>query len=91
MRGENINKEAIVETLRRKWDAMQNHLDERGRRIWESNLRFRHVSKSAGNLSDALKAQGIDVSPETVRRTLERLGYRMQGNRKVKSSRGWTS
>jgi hypothetical protein len=33
MRGENLNKEAIVETLRRKWDAMQNHLDERGRRI----------------------------------------------------------
>ena len=23
-----------METLRRKWDAMQNHLDERGRRIW---------------------------------------------------------
>jgi hypothetical protein len=34
MRGENLDKEAVVETLRRKWDAMQNHLDERGRRIW---------------------------------------------------------
>ena len=34
MRGENLNKEAVVETLRLKWDAMQNHLDERGRRIW---------------------------------------------------------
>jgi hypothetical protein len=34
MRGEHLNKEAVVETLRRKWDAMQNHLDERGRRIW---------------------------------------------------------
>jgi hypothetical protein len=34
MRGENIDKEAVVETLRRKWDTMQNHLDERGRRIW---------------------------------------------------------
>jgi hypothetical protein len=34
MRGENVDKEAVVETLRRKWDAMQNHLDERGRRIW---------------------------------------------------------
>jgi hypothetical protein len=44
-----------------------------------------HVSKSAGNLSEALKAKGIEVSPETVRRTLKRLGYRMQGNRKVNS------
>jgi hypothetical protein len=34
MRGENLNKEAIVETLRRKWDTMQNHPDERDRRIW---------------------------------------------------------
>jgi hypothetical protein len=34
MRGENLSREAIVEMLRRKWDAMQNHLDERGRRIW---------------------------------------------------------
>jgi hypothetical protein len=34
MRGENLDKEAVVETVRRKWDAMQNHLDERGRRIW---------------------------------------------------------
>jgi hypothetical protein len=33
MRGENSNKEAVVEILRWKWDAMQNHLDERGRRI----------------------------------------------------------
>jgi hypothetical protein len=37
MRGENSNKEAVVETLRRKWDAMQNHLDERGRRIWAAS------------------------------------------------------
>ena len=29
-----MNKEAVVEKLLRKWDAMQNHLDERGRRIW---------------------------------------------------------
>jgi hypothetical protein len=34
MNGENLSREAIVEMLRRKWDAMQNHLDERGRRIW---------------------------------------------------------
>jgi hypothetical protein len=34
MRGENSNREAVVETLRRKWDTMRNHLDERGRRIW---------------------------------------------------------
>lgn len=34
MRRENLNKEVVVETLRRKWDAMQNHLDERGRHIW---------------------------------------------------------
>jgi hypothetical protein len=45
-----------------------------------------HVSKSTRNLSDALKAKGIEVSPETVRRTLKGLGYRMQGNRKVNSS-----
>jgi hypothetical protein len=37
-------------------------------------------------LSDALKANGIEVGPETVRRTLKRLGYRMQGNRKAASS-----
>jgi hypothetical protein len=47
---------------------------------------LRHVSKSARKLSDALKVKGIEVSPETVRRTLKRLGYKMQGNRKVKSS-----
>jgi hypothetical protein len=33
MRGEKLNMETVVEKLRRKWDAMQNHLDERGRRI----------------------------------------------------------
>jgi hypothetical protein len=37
MRGEKSNREAVVETLRRKWDAMQNHLDERGRRIWAAS------------------------------------------------------
>jgi hypothetical protein len=42
-----------------------------------------HVSKSAGNLSDALKVQGIKASSETVRRTLKQLGYRMQGNRNI--------
>jgi hypothetical protein len=47
---------------------------------------LRHVSKSAGNLSGTLKGKGIQASPETVRRTLKGLGYRMQGNRKVKSS-----
>jgi hypothetical protein len=47
---------------------------------------LRHISKSAGNLSDALKAKGVEASPETVRTTLKRLGYKMQGNRKVKSS-----
>ncbi|MDR1901972.1 MAG: hypothetical protein LBQ88_06810 [Treponema sp.] len=26
-----------METLRRKWDAMQNYLDERGRRIWAAS------------------------------------------------------
>jgi hypothetical protein len=44
-----------------------------------------HVSKSAGKLSDALKTKGIQASPETVRTTLKRLGYKMQGNRKVNS------
>jgi hypothetical protein len=37
MRGENLDKEAVVERLRRKWDAMQNHLDERGRRVWAAS------------------------------------------------------
>jgi hypothetical protein len=37
MRGENSNRETVVETLRRKWDAMQNYLDERGRRIWAAS------------------------------------------------------
>jgi hypothetical protein len=41
MRGEKSNREAIVETLRRKWDTMQNHLDERGRRIWAA-VRRKH-------------------------------------------------
>jgi phenylalanyl-tRNA synthetase beta subunit len=54
--------------------------------IGDPEKTLRHVSKSANNLSDALKAQGIEVSPETVRTTLKRLGYKMQGNRKVKSS-----
>ena len=47
---------------------------------------LRHVSKSVRNVSEALKDRGIEVCPETVRTTLKRLGYRMQGNRKVKSS-----
>jgi hypothetical protein len=54
--------------------------------IGDPEKTLRHVSKSARNLSDALKALGIKVSPETVRRTLKRLGFRMQGNRKVNSS-----
>jgi hypothetical protein len=37
MREENSNKESVVERLRRKWDAMQNHLDERGRRVWAAS------------------------------------------------------
>jgi hypothetical protein len=37
MREENLNKEAVMERLRRKWEAMQNHLDERGRRIWAAS------------------------------------------------------
>jgi post-segregation antitoxin (ccd killing protein) len=47
---------------------------------------LRHVSKSARNSLDALKDRGIEVCSETVRRTLKRLRYWMQGNRKVKSS-----
>jgi hypothetical protein len=47
---------------------------------------LRYASKSAGNLSDALKAVGIEASPEIVRTMLKRLGYRMQGNWKVKSN-----
>jgi hypothetical protein len=45
-----------------------------------------HASKSPRNVSDVLKDRGIEASPETVRTTLKRLGYRMQGNRKVNSS-----
>jgi chemotaxis response regulator CheB len=37
MRGENLKKEAVVERLRRKWDTMLNHLDERGRRVWAAS------------------------------------------------------
>jgi hypothetical protein len=37
MRGENTGRESVVETLRRKWDAMQSHLDERGRRVWAAS------------------------------------------------------
>jgi hypothetical protein len=54
--------------------------------IGDPEKTLRHVSKSADNLSDALKAKGIEASPEAVRTTLKRLGYKMQGNRKVKSS-----
>jgi hypothetical protein len=54
--------------------------------IGDPEKTLRHVSKSARNVSAALKDQGIPASPETVRTTLRRLGYRMQGNRKVKSS-----
>jgi hypothetical protein len=159
MRGENLDKEAEEERLRRKWDAMQNHLNERGgiigtqrcdhstfgpevrnryvekrhcsrncgngsspgcraagpgTNVWwrpekkicekyphyerkRENLldssvtgdperTLRHASKSARKRSGALKAQGIEASPETVRTTLKRLGYKMQGSRKAKSS-----
>jgi hypothetical protein len=34
MRGENLVKETAVKTLRQKWDAVQSHLGECGRRIW---------------------------------------------------------
>ncbi|MHB9293664.1 putative ISAzo13 family transposase ISAzo13 [Hollandina sp. SP2] len=54
--------------------------------IGDPEKMLRHVSKSAAHLSDALKGKGIQASPETVRRMLKGLGYRMQGNRKVKSS-----
>jgi hypothetical protein len=54
--------------------------------IGDPEKTLRHVSKSARNVSDALKDKGIEASPETVRTTLRRLGYRMQGNRKVNSS-----
>jgi hypothetical protein len=54
--------------------------------IGDPEKTLRHVSKSACNLSGALKAQGIEASPETVRTTLKWLGYKMQSNRKVKSS-----
>jgi hypothetical protein len=52
MRGENLHKEAVVETLRRKWDAMQNHLGERGRRI------------AAATEAQALGHGGVTVVPE---------------------------
>jgi hypothetical protein len=52
MRGENTDKEAVVETLRRKWDTMQNHLDERGRRVW------------AASEADALGHGGVTIVHE---------------------------
>jgi hypothetical protein len=44
--------------------------------IGDPEKTLRHVSKSTDKLSEALKAQGIQASLETVRRTLKRLGYR---------------
>ncbi|MDR1148884.1 MAG: hypothetical protein LBK66_09665, partial [Spirochaetaceae bacterium] len=52
MRGENLDKEAVVERLRRKWDAMQNHLDERGRRVW------------AASEAEALRHGGVTIVHE---------------------------
>jgi hypothetical protein len=40
---------------------------------------LRHVSKSVCKLSDALKVKCIEASPETVRRTLKRLGVQNAG------------
>jgi hypothetical protein len=65
MRRENSNKEAIVETLRRKRDAMQNHLDERGRRIWAASEAeaLRHggvtIVHDATGMSRSAITQGI--------------------------------
>jgi DNA-binding transcriptional regulator YhcF (GntR family) len=54
--------------------------------IGDREKTLRHVSKSTHKLSDALKAKGIEANHETVRKTLKRLGYKMQGNQKVKST-----
>jgi hypothetical protein len=54
--------------------------------IGDPERTLRHINKSVRKRSDVLKAQGIEASPETVRTTLKRLGYKMQGNRKVNSS-----
>jgi hypothetical protein len=37
MRGENASREAVVEMLRRKWDTIQQHIDERGRLVWAAS------------------------------------------------------
>ncbi|MDR1220253.1 MAG: hypothetical protein LBK73_11695 [Treponema sp.] len=81
MRGENSNRESIVETLRRKRGAMQNHLGERGRRVWTARK-----AEALGHGSDAVKAKCVEASSEIVKATLKRLGYKMQGDRKVKSN-----
>jgi hypothetical protein len=41
MRRENLNKKAVFETLRRKWNTMQNHLDERSS-VFGRQLKLRH-------------------------------------------------
>jgi hypothetical protein len=40
------------------------------------------ICKSTGNLADALHAQGLGVSPDTVGRLLKRMGYSLQSTRK---------
>jgi hypothetical protein len=57
MRGENI-----VETLRRKWDAMQNHFDERGRRIWAAS---EAEALGHGGVTIVRKATGMSRSAIT--------------------------
>jgi hypothetical protein len=53
--------------------------------IGDPEKALRHVSKSAGNLSEALKANGIEADPETVRRTLKRLDTKCRGTGRSKA------
>jgi hypothetical protein len=47
--------------------------------------KLRWVSKSTRKLSRALKDKGIEVSARSVLTALRKLGYRLQGNRKIKN------
>jgi hypothetical protein len=48
---------------------------------------LRWVSKSHAKLAAALQAMGHTVSPQTVRRLLQQIGYRRQGNAKAEEGR----
>jgi hypothetical protein len=70
MRGENVNKETAVETLRRKWDAMQNHLDERGRRIWAAA-----EARALGHGGVTIVYEATGMSRSAITQGIEEMAY----------------